>query len=77
MKQINTKPFWKEKSLKAVWYRLNDGAKIMLYGVLYLIFNIIVQRLYGDMAALWVLAYGVGFSCGIIYRTLSLPYEDK
>ena len=27
----NEKPFWKEKSLKAVWRRINHGARFLIY----------------------------------------------
>lgn len=73
--QINTKPFWKEPSLKHVWARANDGAKMMCYAMLYVIFTAIVARAVGEFAALWVLGMGIGFVVGWAVCDLYQPIE--
>jgi hypothetical protein len=74
--QINAKPFWKEPTLKHVWNRLNDGAKIMLYAVLYIIVCFLFARFVSPYGALWMLAFGVGFSFGWIVCDLMQPIEN-
>lgn len=49
----------------------------MLYGVLYLVVCIFFARFVSEMSALWMLAFGVGFSSAWIVRDLMEPYKQK
>jgi hypothetical protein len=69
----NSKPFWKEPSLKHVWARANDGAKIMCYTFLFILVCMFFAYKVNIIAALWMLGYGVGFVCGYVISGLNQP----
>ena len=73
----NNTPFWKEPSLKHVWYRLNDGAKVMLYTVLFLVACGLVAWFVSEIAAFNLLVFGISFALGRIYHDMSKPVWIK
>ena len=71
--EINSKPFWKEPSLKHIWARTNDGAKAMIYAFAFLVVCVFFARFVSEVGALWMLGCGIGFVIGWAVRDLSEP----
>lgn len=71
------KPFWKEPSLKHVWNRLNDGAKVMLYGVLFIVVCGLLAIFGNEVFGVSLLLWGLGFCFGWIFHDLNKPVWKK
>ncbi len=73
LKKPNPKPFWKEPSLKQVWHRLNDGGKVVVGALGYILVSVFISRVYGIEAGLWAIGMGIGFAIGWCVRDLLEP----
>lgn len=73
LRKPNPKPFWQEPSLKHVWFRLNDGGKVMVGAFLYILASAFIARIAGEAAGLWVIGVGIGFAIGWCVRDLLEP----
>lgn len=73
LRKPNPKPFWKEPSLKHVWYRLNDGGKVVVGAFLYLLFSVMMGFIGGPDVGFWFVTTGAGFGIGWCVRDLLEP----